>query len=371
MSGNGELKNVPTIKAYKNPDFLGAATSRHVRIMCELYEPMQRLDKHDISNYFIIVGSHLMMHPEDRVKHIAGLEQQLKKLTAEEEVEAVQAKLRFAQKIKAMDKFYVMAMELGKKLGEWNRQRAAKGLPSYHVSTGGGPGIMEAANRGAHEAGDKTLGFGASRPEWGSLNKYVSEEGAFEFHYFFMRKFWMAYKCMGLVVCPGGFGSLDELFELLVLLQTKKISHPLPIILLGEEFWKKTINFQYLMECGMLTQSHLDMLVFKDTAEDAFQYLVESVRKAEESGETEQVETAKRRRLEGKPSTPSRKDSRSITGVTAGGHRVKQGTFENFTVVEADLLNFELPEAFEHARLTRHVHSCASPYTSLLQGFSC
>lgn len=308
MSGNGELKNVPTIKAYKNPDFLGAATSRHVRIMCELYEPMQRLDKLDISNYFIIVGSHLMMHPEDRVKHLAGLEQQLKKLTAEEEVEAMQAKLRFAQKIQAMDKFYVMAMELGKKLGEWNRQRAAKGLPSYHVSTGGGPGIMEAANRGAHEAGDKTLGFGASRPEWGSLNKYVSEEGAFEFHYFFMRKFWMAYKCMGLVVCPGGFGSLDELFELLVLLQTKKISHPLPIILLGEEFWKKTINFQYLLECGMLTQSHLDMLVFKDSAEDAFQHLVESVRKAEESGETEQVETAKRRRLEGKPSTPSRKD---------------------------------------------------------------
>lgn len=305
MASNGELKNVPTIKAYKNPDWLGAPTSRHIRIMCELYEPMKRLDAHSIDNYFIIVGSHLVMHPEDRVKHIAGLEQQLKKITSEEEVEAAQAKLRFAKKMQNMDKFYSMALELGKKLGEWNKERAASGKPSYHVSTGGGPGIMEAANRGAHEAGETTLGFGASRPEWGSLNRYVSEEGAFEFHYFFMRKFWMAYKCMGLVVMPGGFGSLDELFEMLVLLQTKKITHPMPIILLGAEHWKKAINFDYLLECGMLTQSHLDMLVFKDSAEDAFQYLVESVRKAEESGETEQVETAKRRRLENKPSTPA------------------------------------------------------------------
>lgn len=311
MSANGELKNVPTIKAYKNPDWLGSPTSRHIRIMCELYEPMKRLDDNNIDNYFIIVGSHLVMDPEDRVKHINGLEQQLKKITAEEEVEAVQAKLRLAKKMQNMDKFYVMARELGEKLGKWNRERAAIGKPSYNVSTGGGPGIMEAANRGAHEAGDTTLGFGASRPEWGSLNRYVSNHGAFEFHYFFMRKFWMAYKCMGLVVMPGGFGSLDELFEMLVLLQTKKISHPMPIILLGAEFWKKAINFDYLLECGMLTQSHLDMLVFKDSAEDAFQYLVENVRKAEESGETEQVQSAKRRRLENKPSvpsTPSKKD---------------------------------------------------------------
>eukprot|EP00435_Cladocopium_sp_Y103_P028414 s1464_g7.t1 len=203
MSANGDLKNVPTIKAYKNPDWLGSPTSRHIRIMCELYEPMKRLDDNNIDNYFIIVGSHLVMDPEDRVKHINGLEQQLKKITAEEEVEAVQAKLRFAKKMQNMDKFYVMARELGEKLGKWNRERAAVGKPSYNVSTGGGPGIMEAANRGAHEAGDTTLGFGASRPEWGSLNRYVSNQGAFEFHYFFMRKFWMAYKCMGLVVMPG------------------------------------------------------------------------------------------------------------------------------------------------------------------------
>eukprot|EP00438_Fugacium_kawagutii_P006698 Skav219110 [mRNA] locus=scaffold1574:273215:276548:- [translate_table: standard] len=243
--------------------------------MCELYEPMQRLDANNIDNYFIIVGSHLVMDPEERVKHISSLEQQLKKLTAEEEAK--------------------MARELGQKLGQWNKERAAAGKPpatqSYNVSTGGGPGIMEAANRGAHEAGDTTLGFGASRPEQLDCTRavFVSEQGAFEFHYFFMRKFWMAYKCMGLVVMPGGFGSLDELFEMLVLLQTKKITHPMPIILLGAEFWKKALNFDYLLECGMLTQSHLDMLVFKDSAEDAFQYLVENVRKAEESGETEQA----------------------------------------------------------------------------------
>ena len=98
---------------------------------------------------------------------------------------------------------------------------------------------MEAANRGAHNKGALTLGFGSTRPAWGNLNKYVSEQGAFEFHYFFMRKFWMAYKCMGLIVLPGGYGSLDELFELLALLSSKKITHNVPIILVGTDFWKK------------------------------------------------------------------------------------------------------------------------------------
>merc|ERR550532_353641 len=156
---------------------------------------------------------------------------------------------------------------------------------------------MEAANRGARLGGAATLGFGSTRPEWGTMNKYVSSEGAFEFHYFFMRKFWMAYKCMGLVVLPGGYGCLDELFELLQLVSSKKIAHKLPIVLLGKEHWKKAINFDYLVECSMLSAESVALFVYMDTAEEAFQYLVNQVTLADKTGENAVVEDAKRRRL--------------------------------------------------------------------------
>lgn len=292
-----ELKNVPTTKAYKSADFLSCPASRHIRVMCELEEPRNRLDKSGIDHYFIVVGTHLVMPPEERSQHIQELEQQVKQGGPEEEMESLQAKLRFAKKLQPMDKYYSTARELGNLIAKWNKERVAKGLPSYHVSTGGGPGVMEAANRGAREAGEMSLGFGASRPEWGSLNKYVSEEGAFEFHYLFMRKFLMAYKCKGLIVLPGGLGSFDELFEMLVLIKSNKIKR-LSIILIGEQHWKRAFNFEYMLECGMLTQAHLDLVVFKDSAEEAFNHLVEQATLSELSSETTNSDFAKRRRLE-------------------------------------------------------------------------
>mmetsp|Transcript_13470 Transcript_13470/g.24214 ORF Transcript_13470/g.24214 Transcript_13470/m.24214 type:complete len:335 (+) Transcript_13470:92-1096(+) len=298
--------NVPTIKAYKNPDFLGSPIARHIRIMCELYEPMKRLDEYGVDNYFCFVGSHMVMHPDDRRKHIADLEALIKVGGDEEEVAGLLAKLAFTKKVMGMDKYYVMAMELAEKLGNWNKDRVSKGRSSYHVCTGGGPGIMEAANRGAASTDELTLGFATTRPEWKRLNKYVSEEGAFEFHYFFMRKFWMAYKCMGLVVLPGGYGSMDELFELLSLLSSKKIQHRLPIILLGKEHWKKAINFEYLVECGMLAEEHLKLITFADTVEEAFEILVEQVHQSDTTGETELIQKTKRRRLEKHPTNPDK-----------------------------------------------------------------
>lgn len=270
--------------------------------MCELEEPRKRLENSGIDHYFMVVGTHLVMPPEERAQHIQEMEQQVEKGGPEEEIESVQAKLRYAKKLQPMDKYYSIAQELGSLIAKWNKERAAKGLPSYHVSTGGGPGVMEAANRGAREAGEMTLGFGASRPEWGSLNKYVSEEGAFEFHYFFMRKFVVAYKCMGLVVMPGGLGTFDELFEMLVLIKSNKIKRRMPVILVGEAHWKKAFNFEYMLECGMLTQAHLDLCVFKDSAEDAFNHLVEQVALSEACNGITSSESAKRRRLEISPS---------------------------------------------------------------------
>eukprot|EP00420_Gonyaulax_spinifera_P038889 CAMPEP_0197887558 /NCGR_PEP_ID=MMETSP1439-20131203/19488_1 /TAXON_ID=66791 /ORGANISM="Gonyaulax spinifera, Strain CCMP409" /LENGTH=318 /DNA_ID=CAMNT_0043507407 /DNA_START=76 /DNA_END=1032 /DNA_ORIENTATION=- len=290
-------ENVPTIKAYKDPRFLTSPLARHVRIMCELQEPEKRLTENSVDNYILFLGSHLVMHPEERAKQVADLEKQLKAGGPRDEIEALNAKVRFAKNLQPMDKYYTVAMELAAKVAQWSKDRQAQGLPAYHIGTGGGPGIMEAANRGAQSTGHMTLGFGSTRPEWGSLNKYVSSEGAFEFHYFFMRKFWMAYKCMGLVVLPGGFGALDELFEFLQLVASKRITHRMPIVLLGKDHWKKAINFEYLVECSMISAENAELFVYMDTAEEAFEYLVKQVTLANQSGDNAVVEDAKRRRL--------------------------------------------------------------------------
>lgn len=292
-----KTENVPTVKAYKNPEFLTSASARSIRIMCEVTEPAKRLQENGVDNYMIFLGSHLVMHPEERTKQIGELERKAKAGGPREELEAVGAKIRFQKRLQPMDKYYTVAMELAEKLARWSKERQEKGLSTYHVCSGGGPGVMEAANRGAHSAGVMTLGFGSTRPEWGRMNKYVSQEGAFEFHYFFMRKFWMAYKCMGLIVLPGGYGLLDELFEFLSLVSSKKITHKIPIVLIGREHWKKAIDFEYLVECSMLSQENVDIMVFKDTAEEAFDYLVNQVTLADEEGENCAVQEAKRRRV--------------------------------------------------------------------------
>jgi len=292
-----ELQNVPSVKAYKNTEFLSSPTARHIRIMCEMEEPMKRLTENKVDNYFLFVGSHVLMHPQERATQLAMLKNKLKSGGPRDEVEAITAKVRFAERLLPMDKYYVVAQEIAEKIACWSKERSAKGLSEFHVCTGGGPGVMEAANRGAHNKGALTLGFGSTRPEWGNMNKYVSEQGAFEFHYFFMRKFWMAYKCMGLIVLPGGYGSLDELFELLALLSSKKMTHKVPIILVGTNFWKKAIDFDFLRGTMMLSDQHTSLFVYKDTAQEVFEYLVEQATQAAETGENNTVEAAKRRRL--------------------------------------------------------------------------
>lgn len=292
-----KLQNVLVKKAYKSEDFLTSPAARHIRVMCELHEPMQRLQKNNVENVVLFVGSHLMMHPDDRSKQIADIELKLKGGGPRDESEALNARLRFAKKMVPMDRFYSVALELGGKIATWNKERVAAGKTQYNVLTGGGPGVMEAANRGAHQAGEVTLGFGSTRPEWGQMNQYVTEDGAFEFHYFFMRKFWMAYKCMGLIVLPGGYGTLDELFEILSLMSAKRINHRLPVILVGKEHWQKVVNWEYLVETQMLSQQHYDMVTFMDTADEAFNFLKDQIEAADRLGENEgHIDGVKRRR---------------------------------------------------------------------------
>merc|ERR1719401_2440414 len=164
-------------------------------------------------------------------------------------------------------------------------KRAAQGKTTYSVGTGGGPGMMEAANKGAALAGGQSIGFGISLPFEKGLNPYVTPSLAFEFHYFFTRKFWMSYKCMGLVVAPGGLGTCDELFEVITLMQTGKIKRKLPVILIGRQFWQACINWQAFVEYGMISDSDANQIIFADTAEEAFRALVAGIERMEAGGE--------------------------------------------------------------------------------------
>ena len=141
------------------------------------------------------------------------------------------------------------------------------------VITGGGPGIMEAANRGAHDAGGKTIGLNIGLPFEQRPNPYITPELSFEFHYFFMRKFWFAYLAKGLVIFPGGFGTLDELSEILTLVQTKKLNKKIITVLYGSEFWKEILNFDALVKHGVISESDLSLFEYADTPERAFEVL--------------------------------------------------------------------------------------------------
>mmetsp|Transcript_16738 Transcript_16738/g.38559 ORF Transcript_16738/g.38559 Transcript_16738/m.38559 type:complete len:199 (-) Transcript_16738:151-747(-) len=171
--------------------------------------------------------------------------------------------------------------ELARRLSEWSAARAKEGKEAYTVGTGAGPGMMEAANKGAWQANGPSVGFGISLPFEDRLNPYVTPELGFEFHYFFTRKFWMCYKCMGLVVAPGGLGTCDELFELMTLMQTGKIKRKLPIVLIGKKFWQACIKWEAFVEYGMISESDASQLMFVDTAEEAFEALTGRLLKLE------------------------------------------------------------------------------------------
>jgi uncharacterized protein (TIGR00730 family) len=177
-----------------------------------------------------------------------------------------------------MARYYEDARKLARMVTEW-----AKGLPGrrhrFVVTSGGGPGIMEAANRGAWEAGGKTIGLNIKLPFEQYPNPYITPALNFNFHYFFMRKYWFAYLAKALVVFPGGFGTLDEMFELLTLDQTHKLAKKITIIVYGSSYWKKVINMDMLVEKGAISPKDLDLFQFADTPEDAFRILKEGLTK--------------------------------------------------------------------------------------------
>src|SRR6187397_3425735 len=254
--------------AYLFPEFLESAEARPIRILAEYLKPLGRFKEQKIQDTVVFFGS-------ARVDSRERAERSLKTLRARGVPDAdghYTAELKKSRKALEWARYYEEARELARLLTTWSRA-----LPGEHhrfvVTSGGGPGIMEAANRGAREAGGKTIGLNIRLPFEQDANPYITEGLQFEFHYFFMRKFWFAYLATAIVVFPGGFGTLDEMFELLTLAQTNKLSKKIDVILYGREYWDQVLNLQPMVEWGAIAEADLDLIHFAETPTEAFERL--------------------------------------------------------------------------------------------------
>ena len=263
------------LKAYKNLDFLNSEKARFIRILCELFEPEKRFKEAGVENTIVLFGS-------ARTKSHKEAEARLKSIRAliAESPNPSEALIKQAKEaeidLKA-SKYYEAARELSNKLTEWSLQLPEK--DRLYICSGGGPGIMEAANRGADEANGQSVGLGISLPFEQRVNDYISKELQFEFKYFFIRKYWFVMLAKSLVAFPGGFGTLDELFETLTLMQTKKVNGKTPIVLFGKAFWNELIQFDTLVQWGMISEEDLNYIHITDSVEDAFNFLVSEIKK--------------------------------------------------------------------------------------------
>jgi len=252
-------------KAYKNLDFLNSSDARTIRILSEFYEPQARFRKNKIVDTIVFFGSARIRSKNEVQKEIKDLK---KNRPANEKV--FQKKLDELQTKLIMSRYYEDAVELSKRLTEWSMKLPTNGH-RFTICSGGGPGIMEAANKGAIDAGGKSIGLNISIPFEQFVNKFVTPELAFEFHYFFMRKFWFAYLAKALVVFPGGFGTLDELMEMITLLQTGKIKKNLKVVIYDSMYWNDIIDFEKLVQYGMISKKDLQLFDFCDTIDQVFE----------------------------------------------------------------------------------------------------
>lgn len=263
-------------KTYKNKDFLNSPEARQIRILCELTAPKKRFEDHKIENTIVFFGSarSIPMAEAEKILHVVKKEVD----DAVSPAADLLKQLAKAQKEIRLSKYYEASAELAHKLTEWSLSIPQK-EKRFYICSGGGPGMMEAANYGAKQANGSSIGLNISLPKEQQPNPYQTPRLSFEFHYFFIRKFWLAYLAKGLVVFPGGFGTMDELFELLTLIQTEKIKKYIPIILFGSEFWENFLNFDLLVDWGVIKQEDLERFRIFDEVDEAFAYLKESLTK--------------------------------------------------------------------------------------------
>jgi uncharacterized protein (TIGR00730 family) len=245
--------------AYHNRAFLDSRAGRSLRILSEYIEPFTRFEQYQIEDTVVFMGSARTRSRD----------------TALAELEAARrdgGDVAFAERQLDLSKHYEAARTLAFRLTEWSKG-LGEGERRFVVCTGGGPGIMEAANRGASEAGGMNVGLTISIPIEEFNNPYITRELHFSFHYFFMRKFWFLYLAKAVVIYPGGFGTLDELFEILTLVQTGKMRKRLPVVLFGADYWNEVINFEALVRHGTISERDVDLMYRTDSIDEAYDFL--------------------------------------------------------------------------------------------------
>ena len=260
--------------AYENEQFLNSPDGRILRILSEYIEPLARFRREQIQDTVVFFGSARFQGRQDATKTLSTVENNRDAVSSarlKEDLKAAQAGLDMAR-------YYEDARRLAYMLTKWSIEIPAR-RRRFVVTTGGGPGIMEAANLGAHEAGGKTIGLNIQLPFEQHPNPYVTPSLNFQFHYFFMRKFWFAYLAKGLVIFPGGFGTMDELFEILTLAQTDKLAKKILVIIYGSEYWNRIINFQAFVEAGAVSQQDLELFKIVDSPDEAFEFLRDGLTK--------------------------------------------------------------------------------------------
>jgi len=255
-------RDKPT-KAYKNLDFMQSRSGRPTRSLSEFLEPEDRFERHNVSDTIVFFGSARIRSKEVAEQALASAKKH-------------GGDIARAQQTLVMSRYYEDARALSRRLTEWSK--ALKGRAKrFVICTGGGPGIMEAANRGANDAKGHNVGLNISLPFEQHENPYISHELTFDFHYFFMRKFWFAYLAKAVVVFPGGYGTMDEFFELLTLVSTQKMGKPMPVVLYGTEYWDEIMNLDAMVKYGTISPSDLELFYRTDSVDDAFEFITEKL----------------------------------------------------------------------------------------------
>ncbi|MHB1401693.1 MAG: LOG family protein [Thiobacillus sp.] len=248
--------------AYEDPDFLTSDDLRPVRLQLELLKPERYLRQHNIHSTIVVFGSARLQPPAQARAQLEALEQGA---GGQSGAPALQTEIARARKQLEYARYYDEARRFADIISRhFQRQRRR----DFVVVTGGGPGIMEAANRGAYEAGARSIGLNITLPHEQAPNPFISPELCFQFRYFGLRKMHFLLRAKALVAFPGGYGTLDELFETLTLVQTGKVDR-MPIVLVGERFWQRAIDFEFLVEEGLISRHDLDLFTIVDSADDA------------------------------------------------------------------------------------------------------
>jgi uncharacterized protein (TIGR00730 family) len=249
--------------AYEDIELMNSPRLRAVRMQLEFLKPELTLEDLGIANTIVVFGSTRIVEPAEACRRLEEARQQL----ALHPGDALRLRsVARAERIVAKSSYYDIAREFARLV---SHNGYAEGKPHFTVMTGGGPGIMEAANRGADDIGSKSIGLNIALPMEQQPNPFITPELCFQFHYFAIRKFHFVLRAMALVVFPGGFGTLDEMFEVLTLRQTGRMQH-IPVILVGRDYWKRAIDFEFLADEGVITDGDLKLFEYADTAEAAW-----------------------------------------------------------------------------------------------------